>query len=126
MNFLIDNLYLPEEIPFLFVHPTKGYIRLGEQEEIQLLLLKVMVKMVIYNYLLGLNKSKTWSKKMESMHKLAEFQIEELWEIARTVGIYLYLICKDLYFLGIKSLNHNSNFHEVSKRFGVKQAKHLE
>lgn len=111
LSFMVDNLYLPEEVPFLFVHPTKGYLRLSYQEEIQLLLVKVMIKMVIFNYLLGLRKSKSWSKKLEHQYKLAQFQVEEMWEIARTIAIYLYLVCKDIYVTGIRSLKHDSNFY---------------
>lgn len=85
-----------------------------------------MIKMVIFNFLLGLSKSKAWNKKEISTHNMAQYQIEEMWEIGRTIAIYLYTICKDLYLTGVKNLNHQSNFYELCKKFGVKQAKHLE
>lgn len=54
----MDNLYLPEETPFLYIHPTKGYLRLDNNSEISILLLKVIVKMLLFEFLLPISEKK--------------------------------------------------------------------
>lgn len=34
-----------------------------------------MIKVIIYNYLLGLDKSKNWNKKIQNAHSLSETQM---------------------------------------------------
>ena len=69
-NFMISNLYLPQETPFIYIHPTKGYLQIGYQEKIQLISMKLMIKMVIFNYLLGVKQSKTWSNRLQKKYNL--------------------------------------------------------
>ena len=49
-----------------------------------------------------------------------------MWSTARTLGLYLYVVCKEFYVLGLKNVVHTSNFGEVAAKFGVRAAKTLE
>ena len=38
-------------------------------------MIKIMVKIIIYNYLLGLDKSKSWNKKIQNANSLSHAQL---------------------------------------------------
>jgi hypothetical protein len=76
--------------------------------------------MVIYNYLLSNERNKNFYQHLRRIHELAQFEIEELLEITRIIGVYLYEICKEIYMDGLKNIKHVSNFYFLAKKYNIK------
>ena len=87
--------------------------------------MKLMIKMVIFNYLLGIRHSRAWNNKLQKKYRLGGVEMEQVWETAQTLGLYLYVVCKEFYVLGLKNIRHHSNFSEVAHSFGIRAAKSL-
>jgi hypothetical protein len=92
-NFMVTNLYLPQEAALLHIH-NKGYIQVEEETEIVLLMLKIIVKILVFNYLLGLRYSRYWSAKQEKSYSLHDKEIENIWSLARNAAIFICIVCE--------------------------------
>ena len=57
-------------------------------------MLKIIVKIFVYNFLLGLKYSRQWNAKQEKSHGLDDSDMDELWMITRNAGIFLNIVCE--------------------------------
>lgn len=57
-------------------------------------MLKIVVKIIVYNFLLGLKFSRHWNSKQEKSYGLDDSDMEELWAITRNSGIFLTIVCE--------------------------------
>lgn len=57
-------------------------------------MLKIVVKIIVYNFLLGLKFSRHWNSKQEKSYGLDDSDMEELWAITRNSGIFLTVVCE--------------------------------
>lgn len=56
-------------------------------------MIKIIVKITVYNFLLSLRFSRQWNLRQEKSYNLDQTDIEELWEITRTAGIFFVIAC---------------------------------
>lgn len=56
-------------------------------------MLKIVVKIIVYNFLLSLKYSRQWNAKQEKSHGLDDSDMEELWSMTRNAGIFLSIVC---------------------------------
>lgn len=57
-------------------------------------MIKIIVKILVYNYLLSLKYSRQWNAKQEKSHGLDESDMEELWSMTRNAGVFLSIVCE--------------------------------
>ena len=60
-------------------------------------MIKIIVKITVYNFLLSLRFSRQWNLRQEKSYNLDQTDIEELWEITRTAGIFFVMACEEIY-----------------------------
>lgn len=60
-------------------------------------MLKIIVKILVYNFLLGLKLSRQWNTKQEKSYGLDDSDMEELWMMTRNAGIFLTIACEEIY-----------------------------
>ena len=88
-------------------------------------MIKIIVKITVYNFLLSLRFSRKWNLKQEKSYNLDHTEIEEIWEITRTAGIFLLIACEEIYDSTVKNISHTCNFAEMAPKLGIVPAKHL-
>jgi Tfp pilus assembly protein PilO len=57
-------------------------------------MLKIVVKILVFNYLLGLRYSRYWSSKQEKSYGLNDKEISHIWSTARHAAIFICIACE--------------------------------
>jgi Tfp pilus assembly protein PilO len=57
-------------------------------------MLKIVVKILVFNYLLGLRYSRYWSAKQEKSYSLNDKEISQIWIMARHAAIFICIACE--------------------------------
>lgn len=108
-NYMISNLYLPQEASILHIHPA-GYIQIGEETEIVMLMIKIIIKITVYNYLLSLKYSRQWNLRQEKSYNLDHSDMEAVWGTIRSASVLLTIACEEIYDATKANIKHTCNF----------------
>jgi hypothetical protein len=61
-SFLIDFTLMPHEMLLLKLSPKKGFTQIDESTEKMMITISILVKLVIFNILLQLERNKEWKR----------------------------------------------------------------
>jgi hypothetical protein len=91
-------------------------------------MVKLVIKIVVFNYLLGLRYSRHWNAKQEQSHNLDKNDIEDIWKMSRFAALFLCITCEEISDKCINTAHPllPLNFQEMANKFHILPAKVLE